>query len=160
MVGMTGLSDLKTSQENENSIMRITEETLPCSDKGMMNRQLENRGNQLANQRPGIVICCCGKEGHSVPHVSHRGRETRTLSQFPSHAFGQAWKGNCDMATDIIDLFAVNPHAAYYIKGIVDFYPVKFILDTGAAVSLLDVNVWNTIKGEAMLSLWNNSGLV
>ena len=66
----------------------------------------------------------------------------------PFHASGQAWKGNCDMATDITDLFAVNPHAAYYIKGIVNSYPVKFMLDTGAAVSLLDVNVWNTIKGK------------
>ena len=35
------------------------------------------------------------------------------------------------MATD---LFPINPHAAYYIKGIVNSYPVKFMLDTGAAV--------------------------
>ena len=64
------------------------------------------------------------------------------------------------MATDITDLFAVNTHAAYYIKGIVNSYPVKFMLDTGASVSLLDVNVWNTIKGEAILSPWNSPGLV
>lgn len=64
------------------------------------------------------------------------------------------------MATDITDLFAINPHAAYYIKGNVNSYPVKLMLDTGAAVSLLDVNVWNTIKGEAILSPWNIPGLV
>ena len=64
------------------------------------------------------------------------------------------------MATDITDLFAVNPHAAYYIKGIVNSYPVKFMLDTGAAVSLLDINVWNAVKGGTTLSSWDSPGLV
>ena len=64
------------------------------------------------------------------------------------------------MATDIIDLFAVNSHTAYCIKGIVNLYPVKFMLDMGAAVSLLDINVWNAVKGETKLSPWDSPGLV
>ena len=34
------------------------------------------------------------------------------------------------------------------------------MLDTGAAVSLLDINVWNAVKGETTLSPWDSPGLV
>lgn len=34
------------------------------------------------------------------------------------------------------------------------------MLDTGAAVSLLDINVWNSVKGETTLSPWDCPGLV
>ena len=56
------------------------------------------------------------------------------------------------MATNVTELFAVNPHAAYYVKGIVNSYPVYFMLDTGAAVSLLDANVWD-IRGNDIVTL-------
>ena len=64
------------------------------------------------------------------------------------------------MAADITDLFAVNPHDAYYVKGTVNSYPVHFMLDTGAAVCLLDTSVWQRIKGEAVLLPWVRSRLV
>ena len=46
------------------------------------------------------------------------------------------------MATDTTDLFAVNPHAAFYINGTINSYPVQFMIDTGVAVSLIDSNTW------------------
>ena len=51
------------------------------------------------------------------------------------------------MASNIINLLTVNPTAAYHIKGFVNLYPVYFMLDTGAAVSLLNTQLWDVIKG-------------
>ena len=85
---------------------------------------------------------------------------TETGKLEPFHAFGQAWKGNCNMAIDNTDLFAVNPHAAFYINGTINSYPVQFMIDTGAAVSLIDSNTWNRIKGQSMVKSWVDPGLV
>ena len=64
------------------------------------------------------------------------------------------------MANNIVDLFAVNPHAAFHINGVVNSYTVDFMLDTGAAVSLMDTNTWNTIKGTSSLTPWQSPGLI
>ena len=48
------------------------------------------------------------------------------------------------MANNIIDLFAVNPHAALYIHGDINSYTVHFMLGT---VSILDAKTWDKIKG-------------
>ena len=85
---------------------------------------------------------------------------TKTGKLETFHAVGQAWKGNCDAANNITDLLAVNPHDAYYIKGLINSYPVHFMLDTGAAVCLLDTSVWDRIKGKATLLPWASPGLV
>ena len=44
-------------------------------------------------------------------------------------------------------MLTVNPTAAYHIKGFVKLYPVDFILHTGAAVSLLNTQLWDRING-------------
>ena len=44
-------------------------------------------------------------------------------------------------------MLTVNPAVAYHIKGLVDLYPVDFMLDTGAAVSLLNAELWDRVKG-------------
>ena len=75
-------------------------------------------------------------------------------------AAGQAGEGNSDMANDIIDLFAVNPHVAFHINAVINSYTVHFMLDTGAAVSLLRNDTWNKIKGTSTLIPWTNPGLV
>ena len=64
------------------------------------------------------------------------------------------------MANDIIDLFAVNPHVAFHINAVINSYTVHFMLDTGAAVSLLSNDTWNKIKGTSTLTPWTNPGLV
>ena len=64
------------------------------------------------------------------------------------------------MANNIVDLFAVNPHAVFHIKGVINSYTVDFMLDTGAAVSLMDTNTWNTIKGTSSLTPWKSPGLI
>ena len=67
-------------------------------------------------------------------------------------AAGQAGEGNSDMANDIIDLFAVNPHVAFHINAVINSYTVHFMLDTGAAVSPLSNDTWNKIKGSSTLT--------
>ena len=67
-----------------------------------------------------------------VPCAAHRVRETRNPL-----ATGQAGEGDSDVANNIVDLFAINPHAAFHINGVINSYTVHFMLDTGAAVSLL-----------------------
>ena len=62
------------------------------------------------------------------------------------HAVGQAWKVNTNLASNVINLLTVNPTVAYHIKGLVDLYPVDFMLNTGASVSLLNVEVWDRVK--------------
>ena len=73
---------------------------------------------------------------------------------------GQAGEGDSNMANDIVDLFAVNPHAAFHINGSINSYTVHFMLDTGAAVSLLDAKTWDKIKGNSTLEPWTNPGLM
>ena len=64
------------------------------------------------------------------------------------------------MANNFVDLFAINPHAAFHINGVINSYTVHFMLDTGAAVSLLGTDTWNKIKGTSTLAPWTNPGLV
>lgn len=42
----------------------------------------------------------------------------------------------------------------------IKFYPVQFMIDTGAAFPLLDTNTWNKVKGTSILQPWVNPGLV
>ena len=51
---------------------------------------------------PGVVLCAALQD-----------RETSNPL-----ATGQAGEGNSDMANDIIDLFAVNPHVAFHINSL------------------------------------------
>ena len=64
------------------------------------------------------------------------------------------------MANNIVYLFTINPHAAFHINGVINSYTVHFMLDTGAAVSLLGTYTWNKIKGTSTLAPWTNPGLV
>jgi len=63
-----------------------------------------------------------------------------------THAVGQAWEDVTNKANVTIDLFAVNPYSAFYIKGLVNQYTVNFMLDTGAAVSLISSKLWHSLK--------------
>ena len=62
------------------------------------------------------------------------------------HAVGQAWKEKTNLTSNIVNL-TVNPTAAYHIKDFVNLHPVDFMLDTGAAISLLNPQLWDRIKG-------------
>ena len=69
--------------------------------------------------------------------------------------------GRRRLANDVIDLLTVNPTAAYHIKGIINLYTVNFMVDTGAAVSLLDSKIWNRVKKSSdELIQWSSPGLV
>ena len=91
----------------------------------------------------------------AVPCVAHQDRETGNPL-----AIGQAGEGNLNMANNTVDLFAVNPHAAFHINGNINSYTVHFMLDTGAAVSLLDAKTWDKIKGKSTLEPWPKPGLM
>ena len=38
--------------------------------------------------------------------------------------------------------------------------PLQCMIDTGAAVSLIDTNTWSRVKGQSVLKPWVNPGLV
>ena len=65
-----------------------------------------------------------------------------------------------NMANHVIDLFTFNPHSAFYINGTINSYSVQFMIDTGAAVSLIDTSTWNKINGQSVIKPWVNPGLV
>jgi len=78
-----------------------------------------------------------------------------------SHAPGQAWEEVTNKANVTIDLFAVNPVTAFYIKGLVNQYPVHFKLHTGTAVSLINSKTWNNVRGsEHVLTTGDNPALM
>ena len=86
---------------------------------------------------------------------------TKVSGKLPTPlAIGQAGEGDRNMAGNLIDLFAVNPHSDFYINGNINSYPVQFMMDMGAAVSLIDSNTWNRVKGRSTLKPWVNPKLV
>ena len=54
-------------------------------------------------------------------------------------AIDQAGEGDSDMPNSIVDLFAINPHVAFHI---INSYTVYFMLDTMAAILLLNIDTW------------------
>ena len=57
-------------------------------------------------------------------------------------------------------LLAVNPVCAYHVVGSIRGVDVCFMLDTGAAVSLLRKDVWDNVGSEHRLSPWTGPRLV
>jgi len=51
---------------------------------------------------------------------------------------------NCN--NDTINLLAVNPAKAYHVIGVVSGVEVRFMLDTGASVSLLSRDTWEQVS--------------
>ena len=106
------------------------------------------------------VICFrCGKEGHYGRGCALKHPSACQGNEQPP-AIGQAGEGDSDRANSIIDLFAINPHAAFHINSVINSYTVHFMLDTGAAVSLLNTDTWNKVKDTSTLVPWTNPGLV
>ena len=69
----------------------------------------------------------------------------------------------CDMNDNIIKLLAVNPAYAYHVISEIpgEVGNVKFMIDTGAAVSLICENVWKRVAGnEPTLKAWTGCQLV
>lgn len=55
---------------------------------------------------------------------------------------GQMCEGETDKATSI-SIFPVNPVTAYKVCGHIGNHPVQLVVDTGAAVSLLSLEIGN-----------------
>ena len=73
----------------------------------------------------------------------------------------------CDfthVSTDINELMllAVNPASAYHVVGSINGISIKFMLDTGAAVSLINEDTWNKLANLTVkpLSKWGGCQLV
>ena len=61
------------------------------------------------------------------------------------------------ISNDSILLREIDPANAYHVTGIVSNVPVRFMVDTGAAVSLIREDVWTqlTSMGDIKLETWN-----
>ena len=58
-------------------------------------------------------------------------------------------------------LLAVNPATVYHVVGSVRGKDVRFMLDTGAAMSLISDQTWHSIdNGETTLTSWDGHKLV
>ena len=74
---------------------------------------------------------------------------------------GQASEGRTDMAcTDTHKIFSVNPVPAFSIKTSIQNYDVTFVLDTGAAVTLLREDTWDNLAPDTPLEPWTRHNLV
>ena len=74
-------------------------------------------------------------------------------------ATGQALEGVSQVPRTI--LFTVNPATVFQIQGVINAQPVHFMIDTGAAVSLISLNCWHKIKTlEDKLNVQYKPGLV
>ena len=53
----------------------------------------------------------------------------------------------------------IDPANAYHVNGIVNNVLVRFMVDTGAAVSLIMEDIWekSTPKGDVKLEAWNKN---
>lgn len=55
----------------------------------------------------------------------------------------------------------MNPVPAYNVNGFVNNQPAQFVLDTGAAVTLLQRSIWDQMKqNEAVLEPWTGQRLI
>ena len=69
-------------------------------------------------------------------------------------------EGDPRKATDI-SIFPVNPVPAYNVNVFVNNQPAKFVLDTGAAVTLLQKGIWDQMRQtEVALDPWTGQRLV
>ena len=59
-------------------------------------------------------------------------------------------------------LLTVNPASAYHVVGSINGISIKFMLDTGAAVSLINEDTWNKLADLTVkpLSKWNGCQLL
>ena len=109
----------------------------------MVFRTEKNSKNKQSRDQP--VICHkCKQEGHNARSFAYCGTSSGNYVD-ASHAIGQAWEDVTNKANVTIDLFAVNPFSAFCIK-LVNQYTINFMLDTGAAVSLISSKLWHSLK--------------
>ena len=77
----------------------------------------------------------------------------------PLRANGQAQEGEIGEAS--IPILHVNPTSAYSLSGMVFHHPTSFILDTGAAVTLLRKDTWDHARPRAAeLETWKEPKLI
>ena len=76
-------------------------------------------------------------------------------------AKGRVCEGNPREAQQPIHLLAVNPTSTYQVSGSINNSPVLFMIDTGAAVTLLRKDIWDAVNtGHDALEPWVGPGLV
>ena len=56
-------------------------------------------------------------------------------------------------------LYSVSPALAYQLEGSINQVPTNFVLDTGAAVTLLSHDYWNKL-GTSQIQPWDGTNLV
>ena len=119
-------------------------------------------GSEMSGEDKAIDCSRCEREGHNCRGGSsvRSSAEIRMAWNQPS-AMGQ--DKNCRLCdhtvnqmcmcnntcynTTRVDLLAVNPTKAYHVSGSVNGAPVRFMLDTGATVSLIREDVRRKVVG-------------
>ena len=91
--------------------------------------------------------------------TSHRFTGPGKLTTFG--ATGRAYEGTQSKAINIYNAFPRNSPTSYTVTGTVFTTPTSFLLDTGAAVSILRHDVWNQAKpADSNLHPWTGQPLV
>ena len=155
------------------------EATLKSSKPPRARGEANRRGDSsVLSQKPGgesaIVCYRCGKEGHyargcavrrvggdAVGAVAAEGNGSKGEPE--EEMVGQAGKGEPkeeevrqEKHADTIPAFSVNSAADYHLHGTVNGVATRFLVDTGAVVTLLSKGLWNQVNAERKYKLSTN----
>ena len=149
-------------QEKQSLMIEKMAKRLERLEEHLADQSLQSSGrdkDKRATGRDSIqapVICHkCKKEGqYARGCAANRFGKLETLG-----AVGQAHEAVSQVPKTII--FTVNPVTVFQVQGMINLKPVVFMIDTGAAVSLVSLNCWHEIRRpEDMLDKHYNTSLM
>ena len=56
----------------------------------------------------------------------------------------------------VVNVYPVDPASSFRVDGKINGRPVSFLLDTGAAVSLIRKDIWDSLEWGADLTTWSS----
>ena len=127
--------------------------------------RISNQSFQSQGQVKAPVVCFkCGQEGHfargcaartKVPNISQGDKQANQ----PMNAVSQTVHKNNTSAGDTIPAVSAHVTTDHSLQGTITGIPARFLVDTGAAASILSKQVWDKVSKQQEASLEVVSGI-
>ena len=170
-VGMTAAVTPTGKDAQPLERMDKLEATLKSSKPPRARGEANRRGDSsVPSRKPGgesaIVCYHCGKEGHyacgcAVRRMAAEGNGSKGEPE--EEMVGQAGKGEPkeeevrqEKRADTVPAFSVSTAADYHLHGTVNGVATRFLVDTGAVITLLSKGMWNQVNAERKYKLSTN----